>query len=43
MFADHIIERTDGGALYDMDNGRALCGSHHSLKTNQARRDRIGA
>jgi 5-methylcytosine-specific restriction enzyme A len=41
MFADHIIERSDGGALHDLENGRALCGSHHGLKTNAERAKRI--
>jgi 5-methylcytosine-specific restriction endonuclease McrA len=33
LFADHIVERQDGGALHDPANGQALCGSHHSRKT----------
>jgi 5-methylcytosine-specific restriction enzyme A len=33
MFADHTIERADGGALLDPSNGQCLCGAHHSLKT----------
>lgn len=33
MFADHIVERRDGGARYDPANGQCLCGQHHSLKT----------
>ena len=37
MFADHIIEVRDGGALFDPANGQCLCGSHHTLKTNAAR------
>jgi 5-methylcytosine-specific restriction enzyme A len=34
MFADHIVERRDGGRRYDPDNGQCLCGSHHTIKTN---------
>ncbi|MFT4098615.1 MAG: HNH endonuclease signature motif containing protein [Rhodoblastus sp.] len=41
MFADHIVERKDGGARYDPDNGQCLCGSHHSLKTAQERARRL--
>jgi 5-methylcytosine-specific restriction protein A len=33
MFADHIVERKDGGAALDPANGQCLCGQHHSLKT----------
>lgn len=40
MFADHIIERKDGGAALDVRNGQCLCGSHHTSKTLAARRDR---
>jgi hypothetical protein len=40
MFADHIVERKDGGALLDPANGRCLCGSHHTTKTNWARAER---
>lgn len=43
MFADHIRERKDGGALYDPDNGQCLCGSHHSLKTARERERRLAA
>jgi 5-methylcytosine-specific restriction protein A len=35
--ADHIIERADGGALYDPDNGQCLCVSHNTLKGNMSR------
>lgn len=41
MFADHVIEVSDGGARYDPANGRCLCGSHHTLKTVQARAARL--
>lgn len=37
MFADHIIELSDGGAPYDVLNGQCLCGGHHTKKTNEAR------
>jgi 5-methylcytosine-specific restriction protein A len=42
MFADHIVERQDGGALYDLANGQCLCGRHHTLKTLKARAERLG-
>jgi 5-methylcytosine-specific restriction protein A len=32
MFADHVVERRDGGALLDPRNGQCLCGQHHSIK-----------
>ena len=41
MFADHVVEVSDGGARYDPKNGRCLCGSHHTSKTAQARADRL--
>lgn len=41
LFADHIIERKDGGALYDPANGQCLCGSCHKLKTDLARAERF--
>src|SRR5579862_1179383 len=37
MFADHIVERSDGGARYDPNNGQCLCGRHHTIKTNLER------
>jgi 5-methylcytosine-specific restriction protein A len=42
MFADHIVELQDGGSPLDPANGMALCGHHHTLKTNaeRARRHR---
>jgi 5-methylcytosine-specific restriction protein A len=42
MFADHVVERADGGALLDPANGCVLCGSHHVRKTNRARAQRHG-
>ena len=41
LFADHIIERRDGGRLLDPANGQALCASCHTKKTVQARADRL--
>lgn len=41
LFADHIVERRDGGALTDPNNGMALCGSCHTKKTAAARARRI--
>jgi 5-methylcytosine-specific restriction enzyme A len=40
MFADHIIERSDGGEPFDVDNGQCLCGQHHTIKTNIEKRKR---
>jgi 5-methylcytosine-specific restriction protein A len=42
LFADHVVERQDGGALHDPDNGRARCGSCHVKKTNKERAKRWG-
>src|SRR5262245_23630918 len=33
MFADHIVERADRGALYDLNSGICLCGQHHTIQT----------
>jgi hypothetical protein len=41
MFADHIVEKRDGGDLLDPANGRCLCGSHHTTKTLAARAQRL--
>jgi len=41
LFADHIVERKDGGALYDLKNGACYCGSHHTLKTAAERAKRM--
>ena len=41
MFADHIVELKDGGAALDIANGQCLCGSHHTLKTNEERARRM--
>jgi 5-methylcytosine-specific restriction enzyme A len=40
MFADHVTERSDGGA--DLGEGRCLCGAHHTVKTNRERARRHG-
>jgi len=40
IFADHIKELSDGGQLLDINNGQALCGSHHTSKTMMARAHR---
>ena len=42
MFADHIVERRDGGDPLDPSNGQCLCGSHHTRKTAAARARRLG-
>lgn len=41
LFADHIIERRDGGDPLDTRNGQCLCGSHHIRKTAAARAARM--
>lgn len=41
MFADHIVERQDGGAPLDPANGQCLCGKHHSIKTVRERAKRM--
>jgi hypothetical protein len=41
LFADHIVERKDGGAPVDLDNGQCLCGRHHTIKTTAARAERM--
>lgn len=40
MYADHIMELRDGGALLDPGNGMCMCASHHEIKTAQAREAR---
>ncbi len=37
LYADHIVELRDGGAALDPRNGRALCASCHTKKTNLER------
>lgn len=41
MFADHIVERRDGGDPLDPKNGQCLCPSHHTLKTAAERAKRM--
>lgn len=41
LFADHIVELKDGGAPFDVANGQALCGAHHTLKTAAERQKRM--
>jgi 5-methylcytosine-specific restriction enzyme A len=41
MYADHIVELRDGGAPFDLNNGRCLCASHHEIKTVAARARRL--
>jgi 5-methylcytosine-specific restriction endonuclease McrA len=43
LFADHIIERRDGGDPVDPGNGQALCGACHTVKTARARAARQSA
>jgi hypothetical protein len=40
MFADHIIELSDGGQPHDLSNGQCLCGSCHTTKTMHERAKR---
>jgi len=40
LFANHIVERRDGGAELDPANGNCLCGRHHSLWTARERAKR---
>ena len=37
MIADHVVERKDGGALYDPANGQCLCVAHNTAKGLAAR------
>ncbi|MCE4223415.1 HNH endonuclease [Methylobacterium sp. C25] len=41
LYADHIVERKDGGAALDPANGQALCPKHHQVKTARARAERM--
>ena len=43
MVADHIIERADGGALYDPANGMCMCVPHNTAKGIGARAKRLAA
>ena len=42
LIADHIEERSDGGALLDPSNAQVLCPEHHALKSADARARRHG-
>ena len=42
LYADHIVERLDGGDLLDPNNGQALCPSCHTTKTYEEKRKRLG-
>lgn len=42
LIADHIVERKDGGALTDLQNGQCLCVQHNTLKGIRARAARVG-
>lgn len=37
VFADHLVERKDGGADFDPDNVLLRCGASHSRKTAATR------
>lgn len=41
LYADHIVERRDGGALTDLANGVARCASCHGRKTAAERARRM--
>jgi 5-methylcytosine-specific restriction protein A len=41
LFADHIVERRDGGAPFDLRNGLARCGACHTRKTLAERAKRM--
>src|SRR5262245_58356958 len=43
VYPDHIVEIKDGGAVFDPNNGQALCASHHQRKTFAARMKRFGS
>lgn len=38
MYADHVVELSDGGSLTNINNGMCLCASHHEIKTAEARK-----
>jgi hypothetical protein len=42
LYADHIVEIQDGGAILDPANGQMLCAKHHKIKTDAARAKRLG-
>lgn len=41
MYADHKVERRDGGAALDIRNGQCLCPKHHTAKTIRERTARM--
>jgi 5-methylcytosine-specific restriction enzyme A len=41
MYADHIVEIRDGGAIHDVSNGQCLCRSHHEIKTIEVKKKRL--
>lgn len=41
VVADHVIERADGGAPYDLANGQCLCTRHNTIKGILARQARM--
>jgi 5-methylcytosine-specific restriction enzyme A len=41
LYAHHIVEVKDGGALLDPSNGRALCHQHHEQASALARARRL--
>ena len=41
MYADHIVEIKDGGAVHDSTNGQCLCYSHHTIKSIEVRKRRL--
>lgn len=42
VVADHIVELKDGGAPFDLANGRCLCVQHNTAKGLRARAARAG-
>ena len=42
LFGDHIVELRDGGELLDPSNVMLRCGSCHTRKTIEVRRERAG-
>lgn len=43
LYADHVVERQDGGAALDVTNGCALCAGCHSRKSVRERAKRLSA
>ena len=40
MYADHVVELRDGGAVHDSANGQCLCYMHLTIKTNEVKKKR---